>query len=60
MNKKFKEIIERVHGLKDFEFPFFGSRISIPALINLNERIEKIAENQERIITILEGMGKEM
>lgn len=39
MNKEFHDIIERVPFCFDMEI---GSRISIPALINLNERLERL------------------
>lgn len=42
MNKEFHDIIERIHDLKDMEVMLIGSRVSIPALIALNARLERL------------------
>ena len=69
MNKEFKEIIQRIGDVSNDLFGLIklNSAVYFPALIHLDKRIEdterdikKITENQERIITILEGMGKEI
>ena len=44
MNREFHDIIERIHDLKDMEVMLIGSRISIPALINLNFRFERLEQ----------------